>query len=116
MATKVRQEGDVAIVEVTGKMKVGERNPDTVWGTVLDLLDKGHTKIVLDLTDVSGMDSGGVGELIASHTSTANRGGKLKVAGLSPRVAEVLQSTLLLGVIDDYVTVAVAVASFESAS
>lgn len=101
MAISVSRDGDVTVIQVSGKMRVGEGGVN-VWETVLKALDEGSLKIVLNLAGVIALDSGGVGELVSAHTSAQRRGAKLKVAALSPKVAEVLQITQLLGVLDTY--------------
>ncbi len=113
MEVTVRQEADITVIEGTGKMVVGEAGMK-VWEAVREALDAGHPKIVLSLAGVTHLDSSGVGELVAAHTSAGRKGGRLKLAGLSPKLAEVLQITQLLGLLETYDYEADAVTSFVS--
>ena len=113
MDVTVRQEADITVIKVTGKMVVGEAGTK-VWEAVREALDAGHPKIVVSLAGVTDLDSSGVGELVAAHTSAGRKGGRLKLAGLSPKLAEVLQITQLLGLLETYEYEADAVTSFVS--
>ena len=113
MEVTIRQEADITVIKVTGKMVVGEVDT-SVWETVLEALDAGHRKIVLSLAGVTRLDSSGVGELAAAYTSAGHRGGRLKLAGLSPKLAEILQITQLLGLLETHKYEADAVTSFLS--
>ena len=113
MNVTVRQETDITVIQAAGRMIVGEAGAN-VWDAVREALDAGQRKIVLSLAEVTHMDSSGVGELVAAHTSAGHKGGRLKLAGLSPKLAEILQITQLLGVIESYEYEADAVTSFVS--
>ncbi len=113
MGVTVRQEADITVIEVTGKMVVGEEGTN-VWEAVREALEAGHWKIVLSLAGVTHLDSSGVGELVAAHTSAVRKGGRLKLAGLSPTLAEILQITQLQGLVEIYEYEADAVTSFVS--
>ncbi|MGH9544473.1 MAG: STAS domain-containing protein [Terriglobales bacterium] len=62
---------------------------------VRDLAEKGNNKIVLNLAEVSYVDSSGVGELVKALTTIRTKGGRVKLASLNPRVHELLQMTRL---------------------
>lgn len=111
MEIEVRNEADVTVIEAKGAMKVGEPGPK-VWETTLEALDAGGRKIVLNLGGVTGLDSGGVGELVALQTSAEHRGGQVKLAELSPKVESVLQATQIVGVLEIYPYEADAITSF----
>lgn len=113
MDITVRQETDITVIEVAGKMVIGEPGANLLE-TVQKALEDGHRKIVLSLSGVSRVDSSGVGELVAAHTSAGRQGGRLTLSGLSPKLAEVLQITQLLGVLETYEYEADAVTSFVS--
>ncbi len=113
MHITIWQETDITVIQVAGKMVVGEAGTN-VWERVREALDAGHRKIVLSLAEVTRLDSSGVGELVAAHTSAGRKGGRLKLAGLSPKLAEILQITQLLGLIESYEYEADAVTSFVS--
>ena len=111
MPIDIRDESGITVITVTGKLKIGEQEVG-VWETVLGVLDEGHRKLVLNLSDVGAIDSGGVGELVAAHTSATNRGGELKLEGLSPKLARILQITQLMGILETFDNEADALASF----
>ena len=113
MDVTVRQEADITVVEATGKMMVGQGGTK-IWDAVREGLDAGHRKIVLSLSGVTRLDSSGVGELVAAHTSAVRKGGRIKLAGLSPRLAQVLQVTRLEGLVETHEYEADAVTSFVS--
>jgi len=99
MQTQSRQVGDVAVIDVTGRITLGEGNI-MLREVVRELLDKGTKRIVLNLNDVHYIDSSGLGELVKTHTTVRNSGGELKLAGLSMRVQDLLEVTRLVTVFD----------------
>ncbi len=94
MRTVTRQVGEVAIVDVSGRITLGEGNV-MLREIVRDLAEKGNNKIVLNLAEVSYVDSSGVGELVKALTTIRTKGGRLKLASLNPRVHQLLQMTRL---------------------
>ena len=106
-----RQVGDVAVVDVSGRVTLGEGS-STIRETLRDLTTKGNKKILLNLSDVSYIDSTGIGELVAGFTSAANGGGTVKLAGLTRHVKDVLQISKLYTVFEAFDDEAQAVASF----
>ena len=113
MDVTVLQESDITVIQVTGKMVVGEAGTK-VWEAVREALEAGHRKVVLSLAGLTHLDSSGLAELVGAHTSARRKGGRLKLAGLSPKLAEILQITQLLGVLERYEDEADAVTSFVS--
>lgn len=107
-----RRVEDVVIVEFSGKLTLGGGDVQ-LRQTINDLLDRGEKKILLDLGGVSYMDSAGTGELVASYTSSNNRGASLKLLNLSSKVRDLLMFTQLISVFEDYSDVAEAVHSFN---
>lgn len=108
---KVRTEMGVTVIEVSGRMVIGEPGTN-VLDAVEVALATGHRKLVLDLAGVTKVDSSGVGELMAAHSSAERAGGELKLAGLSPKLADVLQITQLTGLLESYESEAEARKSF----
>jgi anti-sigma B factor antagonist len=94
-----RQVGDVSVVDVSGRITLGEGS-SALRDTLRDLTAKGHKKILLNLGDVSYIDSSGIGELVSGFTTVANQGGTLKLLGLTRRVKDLLQITKLYTVFD----------------
>jgi len=99
MQTTARQVGDIAVLEISGRITLGEGNV-MLREIVRELLDKGNKKIVLDLDEVQYVDSSGIGELVKTHTTVRNRGGQLRLVNMSKRVNDLLQMTRLSSVFD----------------
>jgi anti-sigma B factor antagonist len=116
MAVRVnsRDVDGVAIVDVSGRITLGEGS-SVVRDALRDLVTKGRKQILLNLDDVSYIDSSGVGELIAGYTTITNHGGTLKLVGLTRRVKDLLQITKLYTVFDIHEDEAHAVRSFGAA-
>ena len=111
MQTATRQTGDVAIVDVSGRITLGEGNV-MLREVVRELVEKGNNKILLNLHDVGYVDSSGVGELVKTYTTVRNQGGQLKLLNPSKRVSDLLQMTRLASVFDIQADEASAVQSF----
>ncbi len=115
MKASIRQVDDVAIVDVSGRMELGE-GATVLRETVKDLLGKGQKKILVNLGDINYIDSSGVGELVAAFTSARNHGGELKLLHLTKKVKDVLQITKLytvFHVLDDEASALKAFAASE---
>jgi anti-sigma B factor antagonist len=107
-----RQVGDVSVVDVAGRITLGEGS-SALRDAVRDLLAKDHKKILLNLGDVTYIDSSGIGELVSAFTTVTNGGGQLKLLGLTKRVQDLLQITKLYTVFDVHESEAHAVRSFS---
>jgi anti-sigma B factor antagonist len=105
----------VTVVELAGRVTLGEGS-SLLRTKLKDLLSQGKTRLVLDLAEVSYVDSAGLGTLVAGYTSAQNQGANLKLANLTKRFHEQLNITKLVTVFDVYDTVQDAVKSFESVS
>jgi anti-sigma B factor antagonist len=112
MKASTRQFQDVIVVDLSGQIKLGEGS-SVLRDTVKDLLAKGHRKILLNLGEITYIDSGGIGELISAFTSTRNQGGELKLLKLTKKVNDLLQITKLYTVFDVRDDEADALAAFE---
>jgi len=99
MKASVRQVEGVIVVDLSGRIKLGEGS-SVLRETVKDLLAKGHKKILLNLGDISYIDSSGIGELVSAFTSVRNQGGELKLLHLTKKVHDLLQITKLYTVFD----------------
>jgi anti-sigma B factor antagonist len=106
-----RQVGDVTVIDATGRITLGE-GASTFRDTVRDLASKGDKKILLNLSDVTYIDSSGIGELVSGFTTVTNHGGVLKLLGLSKRVKDLLQITKLYTVFEVFDDESTAVRSF----
>ena len=114
MSIKVstRQVDKVTIVDMSGRITLGEGS-STLRETVRDLLSKGQKKILLNLGDVTYIDSSGIGELVSSFTSVSNQGGQLKLLNLQKKVHDLLQITKLYTVFEVHTDEMAAVRSFS---
>jgi anti-sigma B factor antagonist len=99
MTTATRQVGRVMVLEVSGRITLGEGNV-MLREIVHDMAVKGNKHIVLNLAEVVYVDSSGIGELVKAHATMRNQGGVLKLAGLNKRVHDLLQMTRLSNVFD----------------
>jgi anti-sigma B factor antagonist len=106
-----RQVGDVTVVDVAGRITLGEGS-SALRDTLRELVGKGQKKILLNLGDVSYIDSSGIGELVSGFTTVTNSGGQLKLLGLNKRVKDLLQITKLYTVFDVHEEEAGAIRSF----
>ena len=107
-----RQVGDVSVVDVTGRITLGEGS-SALRDELRALVGKNQKKILLNLGDVSYIDSSGIGELVSGFTTVTNAGGQLKLLKLSKRVKDLLQITKLYTVFDVKDDEAAAVKSFK---
>jgi anti-sigma B factor antagonist len=106
-----RDAGGVLIVSVDGRIVLGEES-NALREKVRDLVSEGKKGIVLNLENVTFIDSAGLGTLVAAHSSARTRGVALKLSGLGSKFREVLQITRLLTVFDVFETELAAVESF----
>ncbi|HEY0173705.1 MAG TPA: STAS domain-containing protein [Pyrinomonadaceae bacterium] len=107
-----RQAGDVTILDLEGKITIGEGNV-ALRTAVRKLVSEGKKKVLLNLSGVSYMDSSGIGELVSSHTTISREQGQLKMLGLGEKIKELLVITKLLTVFDTYKTEPEALNSFK---
>ncbi len=106
-----RQVGEVTVVDVSGRITLGEGS-SLIREQMHSLIAQGQKKILLNLGDVTYIDSTGIGELVSGYTTLANAGGDLKLLGLTKRTKDLLQITKLYTVFDVHEDEAHAVRSF----
>ena len=107
-----RQVGDVTIIDAVGRITLGE-GASTFRDRIRELASSGHKKQLLNLEEVSYIDSSGIGELVSGFTTLANQSGALKLLKLTKRVKDLLQITKLYTVFEVYEDEATAVRSFS---
>ena len=112
MNVNIRTVGDVRIVDLNGKITLGEET-GTLRTTVRNLVNDGNKKIMLNLADVNYIDSSGVGELVSTYTTVTNAGGRLKLLQLTKKIQQLLAITKLLTVFDVFDDEKAAIASFQ---
>ncbi len=111
MEIHTRTVGDVHILDISGKIVLGDATR-TIRQTISDLLVNGGRKIVLNLKDVNYVDSSGIGELVRTYTSVTREGKQLKLLNLTKKIRELLVITKLLTVFQVYENEQAALASF----
>jgi anti-sigma B factor antagonist len=115
----VRQTSDVAILDLNGRLSLGEAvafGPGSgvvLSETVRELTKKGQKKILLNLAEVNYVDSSGVGQLVGALTTARNQGGDVKLLKPSVQVLDLLKTTKLDSVFDIQVDEAAAIQSFS---
>ena len=112
MKASNRQVSGVTVVDLSGRITLGEGST-VLRESVKDLLAKGQRKILLNLGDVTYIDSSGIGELVSAFTSVRNQGGDLKLLKLTKKVHDLLQITKLYTVFDVKDDEAAAIQSFK---
>src|SRR5579863_7463931 len=106
-----RQVGDVIVIDASGRITLGE-GASTFRDTIRDLASAGHKKMLLNLGEVSYIDSSGIGEMVSGFTTVTNQAGALKLLNLTKRVKDLLQITKLYTVFEVFDDEAAAVRSF----
>lgn len=108
-----RQVKDVIVIDLSGQLTMGEASA-AIRDEVRDEIGHGAKKILLNLADVTYIDSCGLGELTSAYTSVKNREGELKLVNLTRRVHDLMQITKLYTVFDVYDDEKKAIASFHA--
>ena len=98
---KERQAGDVTVLDMSGKITIGEGSV-ALRSAVRRLLEEGKKKILLNLAGVGYIDSSGIGELVSSYTAINKEEGQLKLLNLTQKLQDLLAITKLLTVFDTY--------------
>ena len=106
-----KQIDGVTVLDVVGRITLGDES-NQVRIKIKEMLGKGKSQIVLDLAEVSYIDSVGLGTLVAGYTSAQNQGATLKLANLTKKFRELLNITKLVTIFDTYDSVDDAVKSF----
>ncbi len=107
-----RQAGDVTILDMSGKVTIGEGSV-ALRNTVRRLLGEGKKNILLNLGDVGYIDSSGIGELVSSYSAVSKEGGNLKLLNLTQKIQDLLAITKLLTVFDTFDDEGEALASYN---
>jgi len=115
MTATTRQVGSVTIVDISGRIVLGEESA-LLRKLVNDLLSAGHNKILFNLGDVDYIDSSGLGHLVSAFTTVRKNQGELKLLNLTKKVQDVMQITKLYTVFEVLDDEATAVRSFAQSS
>ena len=114
MRADTRQVEDVTVVDVSGRITLGEGNV-MLRELVRQLVEAGHKKIAMNLHEVGYVDSSGLGELVKAYATVRNHGGQLILVNPSKRVQDLLQLTNLSAVFTIEADEASAIQSFSVA-
>ena len=106
-----RMVGDVTIVDLNGKMTLGEGD-ELLRDKVNSLIQQGQKKIILNLSEVPYIDSAGLGEVVRTYTTVSRQGGSLKLLNLTKRIQDLLAITKLLTVFETFENEQDAIKSF----
>lgn len=101
MKVAVREIGQISVVDLSGKITIGEGDVQ-LREKVHELLDAGHSKILLNLAKVTYMDSAGIGELVACYKRAKDKSGTVKLLNPSGKVYDLLQLTKLEEVFETF--------------
>lgn len=117
MALEIKEKDLAAatVLVLTGRVTLGEES-NQLRTTIKEVLGKGKTRLVLDLAEVSYIDSAGLGTLVAGYTTARNLGASMKLANLTKKFHEQLNITKLVTVFEVYDSVEEAVKSFAPAA
>ena len=112
MKVAIRQVDGITILDLSGRITLGEGSI-TLRDSVRDVLAKGSKNILLNLAQITYIDSSGIGELVSAFTSVKNAGGELKLLNLTQKVHDLLQITKLYTVFDIWDNEASAITAFN---
>ena len=110
-----RSVGDVMVLDVKGKITLGEGD-EILKDKVNSLVNQGQRKIILNLADVPYLDSAGLGEVVRAYTTVSRQGGSLKLLNLTKRITDLLSITKLLTVFETFDSENDAVRSFSASA
>jgi anti-sigma B factor antagonist len=111
MNVNVRQRDDVNVLDLKGRITIGSGEV-ALRNAVQEVLNSGAKKVLINMKDVSTIDSSGIGELVSAYTTATNRGAKLRLANLPAKVTDILTITQLITVFDVYDSEDAAIQSF----
>jgi len=97
----VRHTDDIAVIDLEGRLTLGDASI-ALRNTIVELIAQGERKILLNLTDLSYLDSAGMGEMCAAYTSVTNVGGEVKLICTDGKIHDQMEVTKLSTVIADY--------------
>ena len=111
MNVNTRQRDGVTILDLKGKITIGSGD-EALRNAIQEVMNNGAKKVLINMADVSTIDSSGIGELVSAYTTATNRGAKLKLVNLPAKVTDILTITQLITVFDVFDNEEDAVRSF----
>ena len=112
MEIKRRRVDDIMILDISGEIIIGKGDV-ILRKEINDLVMEGEVWILLNLQRVPFIDSAGIGQIVACHTTVTRAGGDLKLLNLSKKIRELLTITKLIMVLDTYSDFDEAILSFK---
>ena len=109
----IRETAEAVILDLSGRITLGEPLAE-LRDSIREALADDRKSILLNLADVSYIDSSGLGQLISSYATTTSRGGQMKLLNLQKRVNDLMQVTKLLTVFETYTSEEAALRSFAA--
>ena len=101
MQIEERTVGDVTVLDLKGKMTLGEGD-ELLKDKINSLMNQGRGKILMNLEGVPYIDSAGLGEIVRTYTTVSRQGGTMKLVNLTKRITDLLAITKLLTVFETY--------------
>ena len=114
MVIEERVIGDVTVLDLKGKMTLGEGD-ELLKDKINSLIHQGQKKLLLNLEGVPYIDSAGLGEIVRTYTTVSRQGGNLKLVNLTKRITDLLSITTLLTVFETFDNEPEALKSFQAA-
>jgi len=115
MKATLRQVDSIIVIDMSGRITLGE-GCTQLRELVREQLGKGKKELLLNLADITYIDSSGIGELVSAFTTVSNQGGQLKLLNLTKKVHDLLQITKLYTVFDIHDDEAKAIGTFAKAA
>ena len=115
MQIEERNVGDVKVLDLKGKITLGEGD-ELLKDKIHSLIGQGFKKILLNLEGVPYIDSAGLGEIVRTFTTVSRQGGRLKLVNLTKRITDLLSITKLLTVFETFDNESDAVRSFSASA
>lgn len=115
MQIEERSVGDVTVLDLKGKMSLGEGD-ELLRDKINSLVHQGRKRLLLNLAEVPYIDSAGLGEIVRTYTTVSRQGGSLKLVNLTKRITDLLSITKLLTVFETYESENDAIRSFGSSA
>jgi anti-sigma B factor antagonist len=115
MQIEQRTVGDVTVLDVKGRITLGEGD-EVLKDKVNSIINQGHKKLVLNLAEVPYIDSAGLGQIVGTYTTVSRQGGSLKLLNLTKRITDLLSITKLLTVFETFESENDAVRSFSASA
>jgi anti-sigma B factor antagonist len=109
----VRESAGVVILDLNGRITIGEEAA-SLRDSIKEHVDAGQKNILLNLADVSYIDSTGLGQFVGSFATVTSKGGQLKLLNLTKKVQDLMQITKLITVFESFSNEAAALQSFSS--